>query len=222
MASQLTRRVLLGSAGAGLLGSAVAAGGAEATKTTKIIAVSCSTRKGKTTATALQACLDSAKEAGATVEVELIELAGLKIAGVVAGGPTPEDDFPAIAAKLTDAKVGGIIIGSPVYFGNLTALCKAFLERWIAFRGTFALRNKVGGALAVGASRNGGQENTIHSIHAAMFAQDMILVGDGRPHAHQGATLWNNAKDDISKDEFGMSTARNLGKRVAEVAVRMG
>jgi hypothetical protein len=48
----------------------------------------------------------------------------------------------------------------------------------------------------------------------------MLLVGDGRPTAHRGATLWNS-KDDISGDEFGLSTAKNLGRRVAEVALRM-
>jgi hypothetical protein len=47
----------------------------------------------------------------------------------------------------------------------------------------------------------------------------MLVVGDGRPTAHTGATLWNSGKDDISEDEFGLSTAKNLGRRVAEVAL---
>jgi multimeric flavodoxin WrbA len=91
----------------------------------------------------------------------------------------------------------------------------------MAFRGTFALANKVVGALAVGNGRNGGQELTIDGVLAAMLAQEMIVVGDGRPTAHRGATLWNNGKDDISGDEFGLSTAKNLGRRVAEVALRL-
>ena len=49
----------------------------------------------------------------------------------------------------------------------------------------------------------------------------MIVVGDGRPTAHCGATLWNNGKDDISHDEAGVATAKNLGRRVAEVALRL-
>lgn len=32
------------------------------------------------------------------------------------------------------------------------------------------------------------------------------------------ATLWNNAKDDIAQDAAGIATAKNLGRRVAEVA----
>ena len=48
----------------------------------------------------------------------------------------------------------------------------------------------------------------------------MIIVGDGRPSAHQGATLVNT-KDDISGDEFGLGTAKDLGRRVAEVALKV-
>ncbi len=43
-------------------------------------------------------------------------------------------------------------------------------------------------------------------------------VAAGRPTSHSGATLWNNYKDDILKDEPGIATAKNLGRRVAEVA----
>ncbi len=51
------------------------------------------------------------------------------------------------------------------------------------------------------------------------MCQEMLVVGDGRPTAHTGATLWNSGKDDISDDEFGLGTAKNLGRRVAEVAL---
>ena len=47
----------------------------------------------------------------------------------------------------------------------------------------------------------------------------MVLVGDGRPTCHWGATVWNNGKDDISQDEFGVATLKNLGRRAAEVAL---
>jgi len=91
----------------------------------------------------------------------------------------------------------------------------------MAFRkNQFALRNKVAGVVAVGGVRNGGQELAIESVQAALFCQEMIVVGDGRPTAHTGATLLNTG-DDISGDEFGLSTAKNLGRRVAEVALRL-
>jgi multimeric flavodoxin WrbA len=99
----------------------------------------------------------------------------------------------------------------------MSSLCKAFLDRWMAFRSTFALRNKVGGALAVGAARNGGQELTLQTVHAAMLCQDMIIVSEGRPTARLGGILVST-KDDVSQDQAGLATARSLGRRVAEVA----
>ena len=159
------------------------------------------------------------------IEVELIELAGLKIPAELAVGQAlaagQQDDFPGIAKKLTDPAVVGVIVGTPVYFANMTSLCKAFLERCGAFRKQgFALSGKVGGVLAVGGVRSGGQELTIQSVQAALFCQEMLVVGDGRPTAHFGATLWNNGDAGIDEDEFGLTTARNLGRHVAEVAMR--
>lgn len=226
MDRQWTRRELLGVAGAALaVGTTAAARGAHPpdTKPLKILAISGSPRKGKTTATALGVCLEAAQAVDPqSIEVELIELAGLKLplepALDMPLEPGQRDDFPPLAAKLTDPRVAGIIVGSPVYFGDMTSLCKAMFDRWRLFRKDFALSNRVGGALAVGAARNGGQENVLRSIHLAMFGQEMIVVGDGRPTSHGGATLWNNYKDDILKDEPGIATAKNLGRRVAEVA----
>ena len=104
----------------------------------------------------------------------------------------------------------------------MTSLCKAFLDRCIIFRkNKLALSNKVAGVLAVGGVRNGGQEMTIQSVQAALLCQEMIIVGDGRPTAHIGATVWNNGKNPVTEDQFGMETAKNLGRRVAEVALKI-
>jgi multimeric flavodoxin WrbA len=100
----------------------------------------------------------------------------------------------------------------------MSSLCKAFLDRWMAFRSTCALHNKIGGAVAVGAARNGGQELTLQTIHAAMFCQDTIVGCDGRPTARLGGILVGT-KDDISQDATGLAAARGLGRRVAEVAL---
>jgi len=216
-------------AGAGLVGSAAAGAGPSETAQTdqkiKIIGIACSPRKGKTTAQAVQVALEASKAvAPDRIETELIDLAELEIPGYVAAGiPLKEgqrDDFPAIAEKLADKQTAGIIVGSPVYFGNMSYLCKAFLDRCIALRmRRFALSGKVAGAVAVGGVRNGGQEMTLQAIAAALSCQEMLLVGDGKPTAHWGATVWNNGTDDITQDEFGMATSKNLGRRVAEVAL---
>ena len=236
MESDQTRREFMTAAAAvaiaaGTVGYAEAAGaapaGADADKpmpkpadTVKIIAVSCSPHKGKYTATALQAALDGAKEAGPRVAVELVELAGLAIDGGPAVGlplaPGQKDDFPAVAAKLTDPAVRGIIIGTPVYFSGMSYLCKAFMDRWMAFRKDFALTDKVAGVLACGGTLHGGQEVTIRSVQDALFCHDMIVVGAGRPTSRFGAVVW--AKSD---DKDSAANARNLGLRVAKVALAL-
>jgi len=221
----------MGAAGATIVAGATAATApAQAmagprTKTIRILGICCSPRKAKTTAASLQVCLEAAR-VDPGIEVELIELAGMNIDGSLAAGlppaPGQKDDFPKLVTKLSDPKVAGIIIGTPVYFGNMTSLCKAFLDRCIAFRkSNFALSNKVAGVLAVGGARNGGQELTIQSVQAALLCQEMIIVGDARPGARIGATVWNDGKGDVTRDEFGMTTARNLGRRVAEVALKI-
>lgn len=190
--------------------------------TVKIIAVSCSPRKGKSTAMALAAALDGAKEAGPRVVVELVELADMAIDGGLAAGlppaPGQKDDFPAVAAKLTDPAVRGIIIGTPVYFSGMSYLCKAFMDRWMAFRKDYALADKVAGVLACGSARNGGQEVTIRSVQDALFCHDMIVVGAGRPTSRFGAVIWAKGDGD---DKDSAANARNLGLRVAKVALAL-
>ena len=60
----------------------------------------------------------------------------------------------------------------------------------------------------------------IEQIQTVMLCHEILLVG-GKPRAHQGATLWNSAGDDIMKDAFGIDTAKKLGMRVAEAALRL-
>jgi multimeric flavodoxin WrbA len=230
MSNEVTRRGFLhtvsaGSAAAAAM-SALAAEGAEAEAKIKIVGVSCSLRKGKTTAAAVVRALEAAKAvAPDRIETELIELAGLKMpVETIVGGtlePGERDDFPPLAEKLAAPNVAGLIIGTPVYFGNMTSLCKAFLERWMLFRkNNFSLSNKVGGVLAVGGARNGGQELTIQSVQAALFCQEIIVVGESRPSSHFGPGLWNQG-DNVSQDEVGLKATDNLGRRVAEVALRV-
>jgi multimeric flavodoxin WrbA len=195
---------------------------AQERKAVKIVGVSCSPRKSKTTAAALTICLDAAKAVDPSVTTELIELAGRGIGVFDPADPkATQGGFVDLIPVLSDPSVAAIIIGTPVYFGNMTSLCKAFLDHCMAFRQQkFALSDKVAGIVAVGAARNGGQELAIQSVHAALLCQEMIVVGDGRPTGHFGATLVNDGKDSISGDEFGTDTARNLGRRVAQVALR--
>lgn len=195
---------------------------------TRILGICCSPREKKTTYQAMQACLNAASEYSDQVETEIIELAGKKIGPCTACGICRDglvcgwdDDFTELIPKLSDENVGGIIIGTPVYFGSMTAQCKALIDRCVMFRRNgWKWRDKIGGVLAVGHSRNGGQEITCQTIRTAMLCHDMICVSDGKDTAHFGAALKSDA-DSVEGDKVGLKTATNLGKRVAELAVRL-
>ena len=190
---------------------------AAAAKPLTILGIACSPRQGKTTATSVKVSLDAAAQVHSSIKTELIDLGGLTFSGWNGSGKFAPDDFSrVIMPKLKDPALGALIIGSPVYFRNKSSLCMAFLERLGALRKPkLLLADTVVGALSVGSYRNGGQELVIQQIQTAMLCHEAVLVG-GKPGAHQGATLWNAYKDDITKDEFGMATARQLGTRVAE------
>jgi multimeric flavodoxin WrbA len=217
------REFLTTTMAAGTTGSVAATAVAGERKAVKILGISCSPRKGKTTAAALSICLEAARAADPSVTTELIELAGRKIGVYDPADPkASQGGFADLIPVLSDPSVGGIIVGTPIYMGNLTSLCKAFLDHCIVFRREkFALAGKVGGVVAVGAGRNGGQETALHSVQASLLCQEMIVVGDGQPTSHFGATLVNDGKDSIANDEAGLATARNLGRHVAQVALQL-
>lgn len=226
MKENVTRRGFIRAAGAtvatgALVGSTQAHADQEASgkKTLRILGISCSPRAGKTTAAALKIALEAAAGADPRIETELIELAGKNIP-VFDPVDTKKGDFEQLEPVLSDRSVAGIIVGTPVYFCGMSSLCKAFIDQCMVFRkNKFALKNKVAGVVAVGGVRNGGQELAVQSVQAALMCQEMIVVGDGSPTAHTGATVLNNGQDDISGDEFGLNTLRNLGRRVAEVVL---
>jgi len=196
----------------------------------KIIGVAASARKNKATKFLLEQCLKEARRtaegAGKSLTVELVELAGLNVNGCLACDAckkgvlcSQQDDYQPLIAKLADPEVVGIILATPVYMGSMSSQAKAFIDRTVIFRRNgFMFRNKLGGAIAVGGSRNGGQEMTIQAVHAAMMIHDMIIVGDGD---HFGGTAWGNHPDGYQSDTVGIATARNLGRRMVEVARMM-
>jgi NAD(P)H dehydrogenase (quinone) len=110
-----------------------------------------------------------------------------------------------------------VIVGSPVYFGNMSGEVKTFFDNWSKF-GLFRdrkMRNKVGGAFATGASVSSGKEVTMLTIFAAMFINQMIVVSGGGGFGASAST----GTDSPGIDEKELAEARDLGKRVAEVAV---
>ncbi len=122
---------------------------------------------------------------------------------------TIEDDMAGIYPLLEDAD--GIIVATPVYFGCMTAQLKALFDRTLMLRRQgFLLSGKVGGAIAVGGSRNGGQEKTVQAIHDWMHIHGMIVVGD---NSHFGGLVHAPAES----DEAGMQTVRDTIGKICDV-----
>ncbi len=109
-----------------------------------------------------------------------------------------------------------VIVGSPVYFGDMAGEVKTFLDNWTLKFGLFRdrkMRNKVGAAFATGGSVSSGKEVTIITILGAMLLNEMIAVSGGGGFGASATT--GPASPGI--DEKEVADARDLGKRVAEV-----
>jgi multimeric flavodoxin WrbA len=225
MRDNMNRRLFLGTAAASVAALPSFANAAEPTPgSVKIIGIAGSLRKGKSTYKAVALALDSAKTVSPAIATELIELSGLNLDPYIAVGSKSSDrpdDFPAVREKLVAPDVFGILMGSPVYMGIVSSPLKQLFERMLAFRqGGFPLKNKVGGAIAVGGGRNTGVELVVQQLIMFMLSQEMILVGDGNPGDHWGGTMQSQG-DELSKDEGSLNTLRGVGKRVAEIALRL-
>jgi len=223
--NKMNRRVFLGAAAMSAATLSTLSPAAEpAAGSVKIIGLAGSLRKGKSTYKAVELALESARTISPAIATELIELSGLNLDPYIAVGSKSSDrpdDFPALREKLEAPNVFGILMGSPVYMGIVSSPLKELFERMVAFRqGGFPLRNKVGGAIAVGAGRNTGVELILQQLIMFMLSQGMILVGDGKPGDHWGGTIQSQG-DDLSKDEGSLNTVRGVGKRVAEIALRL-
>ncbi len=187
----------------------------------KIIGIIGSPRKNGNTAFLVEKALEAAGEVGA--DVESFNLGEMEIEPCTAcdickmTGECPKDDeIGYLLIKVQEAH--GLIIGSPVYFGNVSAQLKIFMDRSRPLRSDFKLKDMVGGAITVGGSRNGGQETAISAIHEFLLIHDAVVVGDGSPLAHYGGTGFSGSSNDIKKDYFGIETSKNLGKRIAKLS----
>ncbi len=113
-------------------------------------------------------------------------------------------------------KADGIIIGSPVYFGTVSAQIKAFFDKTRGVRSRKVWINKVGAGVTVGTSRFGGQETTIKALHDIMLVHGMMLVGDGHVNkdaGHHGVC----AQRPSMEDKFAIERAEVLAERMVQV-----
>lgn len=194
-----------------------------------IVGICASPKKtGSTTMFALEKTLAACRAEGA--ETRIISLAEYTFGGCHDCdycrhklGCSQKDDFTEhLIPQLTGSDIGGIIYASPVYFGGVNAQMKTFMDRCVPFRRNgYLFADKVAGALTVGRSRNGGQELAAMDIVKNCMIQGMTIVPDATPTSHFGANLWSGNLQGIEEDEIGLATAVNLGKRVAQIAIKL-
>lgn len=116
--------------------------------------------------------------------------------------------------KLSEAD--GLIIGSPVYFGTVTAPLKVFFDKSRVLRAKNKLINKVGIGVTVGGSKYGGQETTLRSIHDIMLVHGMIVIGDGH-HEHDAGHFGVSAAKPGMEDSYALQRMKIIAKRIVDV-----
>ncbi|MEW6621469.1 MAG: NAD(P)H-dependent oxidoreductase [bacterium] len=108
----------------------------------------------------------------------------------------------------------GIIVGSPVYFGSMSAEVKEMFDKSVAIRRK--LEGKIGAAFTTSGHHTGGKETTMFSILQAMLIHGMIIVGDPiSAGGHYGVACVG------SPDTDGINSGKALGKRVAEITKKL-
>ena len=116
-------------------------------------------------------------------------------------------------------KADAWIIGTPVYQGSVSAQTKAVLDRCRALtaKNPHIFRNKIGGAIAVGGDRIGGQEPTLKTIIDFYIINEMIPVGGGAFGANLGGTVWSKDKkaEGAKADLEGIKSINKMVDRMA-------
>jgi len=187
--------------------------------TIKVVAINGSPRKKGNTQLMLDAAADVLESKG--IEVEHFSLAEQDIKpcnGCEKCNKDPwacpiKDDAVRVLKKMVSAD--GILMGSPVYFGGVTAQMKALFDRSAMAYNRMELKDKVGAALSCGAGYHGGQELTIWQFITFFTTHDMIVANC--PGGLGGAMAVGSGRGDVKNDVEGLKSAAQLGKRMAEL-----
>ncbi|MHB1419003.1 MAG: flavodoxin family protein [Bacillota bacterium] len=200
----------------------------------KILGINGSHRPGRNTFAMLRVVLDEAEKLGASTE--LMELKNIHIDPCQACNKCisrnecsmTQDDLPTIADKLLQAD--GIVIGSPVYFMNITSLLMKFMERtrWMHMTKSM-LKGKVGGTVVNAGLRNGGQELAMQVVERFFLSHEMQVVHSRPPEGQFSmitamGTLWNGLSENgsniyrksVMEDPAVPAACRQLGRNLVE------
>jgi multimeric flavodoxin WrbA len=190
----------------------------------KVVGFNGSGRKDGNTFFLLQTVLEELQSEG--IETELIQLAEREpLQGCVACQKCmhrknmkcaiESDPFNDYFEKIS--KADGLILGSPVYFSDITAGMKALIERcgFVGRANGGVLRRKVGAGVA--AVRRAGANHTLASMNYLFLISEMIIPG---------SSYWNMAigrsPGDVLEDPEGIETMKTLGKNMAWLLKKIG
>ena len=134
-----------------------------------------------------------------------------------------DDDMVPFYDKFYQADAYMVV--SPVYDMSIPAQLSVFFNR---FRATYTILKdnpgyfmyKLGSAVTVGGTRNGGQESAIKVIHD--FYNTMgITVVNGSMAGYAGASVWSADRkgEGAAGDEFGMKNSQDLAEKLASLAL---
>ena len=149
----------------------------------------------------------------------------------VAQPPEPEEGAPYVTRQdLSDCV--GLALGSPTRFGNMAAPLKYFLDSTGAEWASGALAGKPAALFTATSTMHGGQESTLLTMALPLLHHGMLIVGlpytepalsstlsGGTPY---GASHVTGAKGENAISEHERELARALGRRLADVARRLG
>ena len=181
---------------------------------TKVIGINGSARKDGNTAFLIKSVFSELEHEG--IDTELIQLAGNTIRGCAACGQCFENKDEQCAndrdivndciAKMIDAD--GIILGSPVYFFDVTAEMKALIDRagFVSMANDGLFTRKVGSAVVV--QRRAGATHALDTMLHFLLIGGMIVPG--MPPVGMGRDI-----GDVKNDHEGIMRATNVGRMMA-------
>jgi multimeric flavodoxin WrbA len=182
----------------------------------KVVAFNGSPRRNGNTKTLIDSVFSVLEKEG--IETEMIQLGNKLVHGCTACGKCKEiqngkchiknDHLNYCIEKMIEAD--GIIIGSPVYFADVTTEVKALIDvaGYVVRANGHLLKQKVGAGIV--AVRRGGALPTFETMNNFFLINQMIVPG---------SSYWNFAfgrnPGEVLEDEEGMQTMRDLGTNMA-------
>jgi len=186
----------------------------------KVLGICGSHRKGSNSMFFLKKALDVCEKEG--FETEVIELHDKEVKHCTVCNLcastfecSQKDDMQAIYESLAEADA--LIVASPTYFAMVSGKLKNFMDRTLPLRRNgMKLSGKLCGAIAVGASRNGGQELVCGQVLRWGGLHEMLPVTD-KGTSHFGGIGWVPRGTKPEDDKIGIETCGNLGRKIVEV-----